>query len=130
LSEWKRGDVIVFVAPGKTDPYIKRVIWLPGETVKVENDEVIICNNQTGAEVCTPLVEDYLPEGLKTEARCEKSEFVVDNGLFVMGDNRGLSTDSLCCFGVKCYEWANYLVPENYIIGKVYLRLFPRFQLF
>jgi signal peptidase I len=26
LSEWKRGDVIVFVAPGKTDPYIKRVI--------------------------------------------------------------------------------------------------------
>lgn len=43
FSEWQRGDVIVFVAPGKTDPYIKRVIGLPGETVKFQNGQVQVC---------------------------------------------------------------------------------------
>jgi len=130
FSEWQRGDVIVFVAPGKTDPYIKRVIGLPGETVKFQNGQVQVCPTWENIEACEVLPENYLEDGLQTEARCGKNEFVVDNGLFVMGDNRGLSTDSLCCFGVKCYEGANYLVPSDHIIGKVYLRLFPHFGMF
>ncbi len=127
FTDRKRGEVIVFVAPGKTDPYIKRIIWLPGEIVKVENGHVNICSGENN---CHVLEEKYLPKNLKTEARCGKSEFEVTWGLFVMWDNRGLSTDSLCCFGLKCYDWANYVVPENRIIGKVYMRLFPRFKIF
>lgn len=130
VSEWERGDIIVFVAPGKSDPYIKRVIGFPGEIVKFKDGDVIICKDQNGQEICERLEEDYLPGNLTTEATCGKTEFKVDDGLFVMGDNRGLSTDSMCCFGVRCYEGANYTVPYNYIIGKVYVRLFPHFQLF
>jgi signal peptidase I len=40
----KRGDIIVFVPPGKTIPYIKRVIGLPGETVKLIDNAVLICD--------------------------------------------------------------------------------------
>ncbi|NOZ43748.1 MAG: signal peptidase I [bacterium] len=129
FSEWKRGEVIVFVAPGKTDPYIKRIIAFPGETVKVHDGKVFICSGEK-AQNCFVLPEEYLPKGLKTYARCGKDVFKVEGGLFVMGDNRGLTTDSLCCFGLKCYEGTNYVVPENRIIGKVYVRLFPRFHMF
>jgi len=131
FSEWERWDVIVFVAPWKTDPYIKRIIWLPGETVKIQDSHVLICSDKKWNEICKRLSEEYLPENLNTEARCGRSEFpVTKNSLFVMWDNRWLSTDSLCCFGVKCYEWANYLVPEDRVIWKVYLRLFPKFKFF
>jgi signal peptidase I len=37
LADWQRGDVIVFVPPGKTIPYIKRVVGLPGETVEIHD---------------------------------------------------------------------------------------------
>lgn len=127
VGEWARWDIIVFVPPGKTVPYIKRIIWLPGETVKVTNGWVQICKDNE----CNILEETYLPEWLKTEAKCGLSQFEIDDtGFFVMGDNRWFTTDSLCCFGIWCYEWANYLVPYDHIIGKVYVRLIPRFWVF
>lgn len=131
ISERARGDIIVFVAPGKTDPYIKRIIGFPGETIKFQDWKVYICSGENlDISSCDLLKEDYLPENLKTEARCWRSVFPITGGLFVMWDNRWLSTDSLCCFSLKCYKWANYVVPEDRIIGKVYMRLFPRFKIF
>lgn len=124
-GELKRWDVIVFVPPGKDIPYIKRIIWLPGETVKVKDGLVQICKNVSNSEKCEILDESYLPEWLKTEARCGITDFPVDTWFFVMGDNRPHSTDSLCCFGLGCYNNANYLVPDDRIIGKVSFRLFP-----
>ena len=47
-----------------------------------------------------------------------------------MGDNRGRTTDSLCCFGIQCYEGANYVVPTSHLIGKVRVRLYPNFTKF
>ncbi len=131
FSQLNRGDVIVFVPPGKTIPYIKRVVWLPWETVKIKRDGVQICTTENNIEQCNTLDEAYLDPSVKTEWRCGISEFPITSwGLFVMGDNRWFSTDSRCCFGLDCYEWSTYEVPYDHIIGKVYLRLFPHFQSF
>lgn len=132
FSELRRGDVIVFVPPGKTIPYIKRIIWLPWETVKITNRGVRICTTDSNPEQCITLDEQYLTwSALHTEARCGLDEFVIWTwGFFVMGDNRGFSTDSRCCFGLSCYDGSSYQVPFANIIGKVYVRFFPNFQTF
>jgi len=125
FSHWKRWDIIVFVPPGKTIPYIKRVIWLPWESVKIEDWTVSICTD----DICEILNEDYLPQWLQTKARCWLTHFPIESEwLFVLGDNRGFSTDSSCCFWLWCYDGANYLVPYDHIIGRVYVRLFPHFS--
>lgn len=43
ISGLKRGDVVVFVPHGQKLPYIKRVVGLPGETVKLQNGGVTLC---------------------------------------------------------------------------------------
>ena len=58
FSPWERGDVIVFVPPGKIIPFIKRVIGLPGETIKIADGKVSVCV----ADSCQILPESYLPE--------------------------------------------------------------------
>ncbi len=131
FSQLQRGDVIVFVPPGKIIPYIKRVIWLPGETVKIVHDGVEICKTENKIEQCNTLAQPYLDPSIKTEARCGIDTFVVSTWwFFVMGDNRWFSTDSRCCFGLDCYEGSTYEVPFDHIIGKVYVRFFPNFSTF
>jgi len=60
FSELQRGDVIVFVPPGKTIPYIKRIVGLPGETVKIKSNNVEICSTENTIEQCNTLQEAYL----------------------------------------------------------------------
>ena len=136
---FERWDVIVFVAPWKTSPYIKRIIGLPWETVLFSEWDVYICSNNIprGSLVkdsewndCEKLPESYLPQWLKTIATCWKDEFKVEWWYFVMGDNRWRTTDSLCCFGIECYEWANYIVSDKDLIGKVFVRLYPKYTKF
>jgi len=128
-----RGDIVVFVPPGKDIPYIKRVIGLPGETVEIANGGVNICRPTSGSQdlSCTKLNESYIPQGVLTEARCGITNFPVTTGaLFVLGDNREYSTDSRCCFGLGCYSGSQYLVTKQYMIGKVFMRVFPDMKLF
>lgn len=134
----QRGDIIVFVPPGKNIPFIKRIIGLPWETVKFINNQTYICNDEVAyteiqsenGKYCFQLSEDYLYEWVETRPQWQKTEFEVSNGYFVMGDNRGHTSDSLSCFWRACYQWANYLVPDNYLIGKVMVRVFPNFKAF
>lgn len=119
----KRGDIIVFVPPGKDLPLIKRIIWLPWEVVKVHDGGVYICNGS--GDDCNQLDESYLPAGTTTTASCNKSTFDVQWWYFVMGDHRWHTTDSMCCFGLICTADTNFVAPENYIIGKVLYRVFP-----
>lgn len=89
----KRGEVVVFHATPDKD-FIKRVIALPGETVRVQGDEVYI-NGE-------PLDEPYLRQVVEQAKLAGKpyndlnwSESTVPEGsVFVMGDNRSDSTDS------------------------------------
>lgn len=106
----ERGDVIVFNYPkDTTQRFIKRVVGLPGETVKIENGEVSIIKN--GAE--TTLNEIYLPDYLKTYG--DVNITMGEDEYFVMGDNREYSFDSRA--------WG--VVPKKDIIGKAFLRIFP-----
>ena len=139
FGTFERGDVIVFVAPWKTSPYIKRIIWLPWETVLFKEGSVFICSDNIPAwslvkdskwNNCELLPEPYLLNWLKTNATCWKEEFYVKSWYFVMWDNRWRTTDSLCCFWIQCYDWANFVVPDNYLIGKVWVRLYPTFTKF
>lgn len=120
-----RWDIIVFVPDGKTIPYIKRIIGLPWETVKIKDWTVFVCDTDTNS--CEVLDEIYLPEDLQTKTRCGITEFDIKEGYFVLWDNRWFSTDSLCCFGLGCYDWASYEVMDKNIIWKVLFRVFPDF---
>ena len=97
---------------GKTS-YIKRVIGLPGEHVKIENGKVYI----NGEE----LNEGYLQDGvITTSLEGVFTDLTVpENCLFVMGDNRSQSTDSRR-FGC---------IPLEKIESKVWIRFWP-FDLF
>jgi len=130
FGELHRGDVIVFVPPSKTVPYIKRVVWFPGETVRIHDNKVSVCSIKDNQEICQELDQSYLPENVWTDTRCGISDFKITSGLFVMWDNRSFSTDSRCCFGLDCYNWASYEVPFENIIWKVYMRLVPDFGFF
>ena len=91
FNEPQRGDVIIFEAPGTDgEEFIKRIIGLPGEIVKVQNNEVFINGQQ--------LVEDYLPENFITQAGSFAKEGqeipIPTDQYFVLGDNRSHSSDS------------------------------------
>ena len=126
FGTFDRGDVIVFVAPWKESPYIKRIIWLPWETVLFQDGDVYICSENIPAwaavkdsewNSCEILPESYLPEWLKTNAVCGKSEFKVDEWYFVMGDNRNNSSDS------RDPNIGN--IKRDQIIGRAFLRIYP-----
>lgn len=97
---------------GKTS-YIKRVIGLPGEHVKIENGKVYINGNE--------LDEPYLQDTVITDSLqgCFTDITVPEGCLFVMGDNRSQSTDSRR-FGC---------IPLEKIESKVWIRFWP-FDLF
>ena len=93
---------------GKTS-YIKRVMGLPGEHVQIKDGKVYI----NGEE----LEENYLSENVVTESTDGAfTDLVVPEGtVFVMGDNRGASSDSRR-FGC---------IPYDKIESKVCLRFWP-----
>lgn len=125
-GEIKRWDIIVFVPQNKTLPFIKRVIGMPNEHIKVEEGKTFLCTDATFSD-CEELEEIYLPSETYTSIdRCDVSEFSTDDTWFlVFGDNRDHSTDSRCCFWLACYEGANYLVYPEDMIGKVMMRMYP-----
>ena len=104
IGEPERGDVVVFDFPRNiTQEYIKRVIGLPGEEIKIKEGRVYVND--------IALTEPYL----KMEPRYEGEWLVQENELFVLGDNRNNSSDS--------HNWG--MVPMENVVGEALLVYWP-----
>jgi len=113
FKEPSRGDVVVLFSPeDPTIRLIKRMIALPGESVKVSAGKVWI--KQEGEEYKMLDESKYLPEKLKTLGSVE---FILqEDQYFVLGDNREVSHDSRG-FGI---------VSEEDLIGKSVFRVWSK----
>jgi len=107
----KRGDIIVFEAPNveHKDYYLKRILGLPGERVRVEDNKVIIYNTEHPEGIVVE--ENYLVE--ETDGTVQYA--LGDDEYFVMGDNRDESFDSRR-FGP---------IEGNTIVGRTWFRGWP-----
>ena len=107
LEPIQRGDIVVFRYPRDiSKSYIKRVIGLAGDHIRIEDGQVYVNGK--------PLDEDYVPAAYADERFY--SEIVVPaNSYFVLGDHRSMSNDSRD-FGP---------VRENYIYGKAVFGYWP-----
>lgn len=104
LQDPERGDIVVFHFPLNPDRrFIKRIIGLPGENVRVQDGQVLINGNL--------LIEPYLAV---PPAYNDQWEVGLDE-IFVLGDNRNNSSDS--------QNWGA-LAHED-IIGKAILVYWP-----
>ncbi|MGC8775805.1 MAG: signal peptidase I [Minisyncoccia bacterium] len=111
-----RGDVIVFKYPQNPSTYfIKRVIGLPNETIKIQENKIFVFNKEHPNGFV--LNEPYLTGWIKTEIRSGKpSEFKLNSDeYFVLGDNRSYSYDSR--------DWG--VLKKDNIVGIARLRLWP-----
>ena len=112
FDEPQRGDTVVFKFPFDTTQYfIKRVIGLPGEIIKISEGKIYIFNEaHPEGEM---LEEDYLLPAMKTLGDLEVN--LAEDEYFLMGDNRIASLDSRSFGPVK----------RQYIVGKTLLRGWP-----
>jgi signal peptidase I len=129
FGEPQRGDVVVFRDPREEqieesipeavirsvleavgirtrgdEDLIKRVVGLPGETIEVRDNHVLV----NGA----PIEEPYLPEVFMPD---EPSITVGPDEVFVMGDNRDASFDSRR-FGA---------IPLDDLVGEAFVTIWP-----
>jgi signal peptidase I len=101
----KRGDIVVLQYPlDPTLDYIKRVIGLPGDQIRIQNGNVWVNGER--------LLEPYISE---PDPRTRLVQTVAPDSFFVLGDNRPHSSDSRE-FG---------LVPRHNLVGKVDIRVWP-----
>jgi signal peptidase I len=108
IADIQRGDTVVFLYPKDTEKsYIKRVIGLPGDTVRIDDGTVFV----NGKAIDEPYVaednRDRIPMELQT---------VPPDEYFVLGDHRSSSNDSR--------SWG--FVPRKYIYGKAVFVYWPR----
>ena len=109
----QRGDIVVFRYPKNPSEYfIKRVIALPGENIRIQDGQIYI-RPVAGDEEYLLDESAYLLKGTKTSA--ETNLLLEGDEFFVMGDNRSASLDSRA-FG-----------PIHYsdIVGRTWLRGWP-----
>ena len=112
-SSPQRYDVIIFRPPHDSDSlYIKRVIGLPGEMVSIRSGLVYINDS------IIPLEDNFVQEHVYGDFG---PFYVPSESYFVLGDNRGNSTDSRL--------WENPFVPSENILGRAIFKYYRGFEL-
>lgn len=107
------GDVVVF----KKDEYnpnkalVKRVIAVEGQEINIDFDRGIVYIDGQ------PIQEDYIAELTKTKEDFIGPKTVPEGCVFVMGDNRNMSTDSR--------KTEIGMVDTRLILGKAYMVIYP-----
>ncbi len=117
FGEPTAGDVIVFHAPeaancpeGTGCDFIKRILAVPGDTVEVRDDSIIVNG--------TARYEPYIPEEFETLPGKFSKDRVITlsaNEYFAVGDNRPYSSDSRA--------WGP--ITKSDIVGKAFFRYWP-----
>lgn len=111
MSEPKRFDIIVFPFKYKEHTYyIKRIIGLPGETVRIDETGNIFINGQL-------LQESYGAEVMQDPGLAATDILLGDDEYFVLGDNRNNSSDS------RDPSVGN--IKKKDIVGRAWLRIYP-----
>lgn len=109
----KQGDIVVF----KKDEYdpnkalVKRVIATENQKINIDFDNGIVYVDEV------PIEEDYINDLTRTKLDFIGPKTVPEGCVFVMGDNRNMSTDS------RKNEIG--MVDSRLIIGRVYCVMFP-----
>jgi len=116
IRDPERGEVVIFHYPLDTKKYfIKRVIGLPGETIEVKNDTIIIYESAETTQGTT-LEEPYIKiDKLVPPSRINSRITLQDDEYYLLGDNRSHSSDSRLWGPVK----------RHLITGRPIFRLFP-----
>lgn len=111
-GSYERGDIVAFYYNEQI--LVKRIIGLPGEMVDIDADGNVSIDGE-------PLDEPYLTEKSLGECDIELPYQVPEGRYFVMGDNRGVSSDSRSS-QVGC-------IAEERIIGELIFTLWPLSEL-
>lgn len=107
LSKPDRGEIVIFKNPDDMRlNYIKRVIGIEGDRIKIE-DGVLYVNGE-------PVIEDYVQEPALQDFY---EQTVPENTIFVLGDNRNESRDSR--------DPRVGFIPLQNVLGKAKLRIWP-----
>ena len=106
----QRGDIAVLRSPDPSDDVdlIKRIIGMPGDSLRIQHGEVFI-NGQ-------PLDEPYVQFQASYNYPTDGGQVVVPDGqYFVLGDNRPNSRDS----------HLGWFVPAENLVGRAWLSYWP-----
>ena len=119
----ERGDVVVFDPHVNEQFYLKRVIWVPGDELKIQEWKIFI--KQKWKTEFIEINEPYLNEENKWRTFSWSnwvSEYKLwEDEYFLIWDNRNYSTDSRECF-VNCDNRSPFISKKD-IRGKVFLDL-------
>ena len=107
-SRFQSGDLVAFYYNNKV--LLKRVIGTAGDTIEMDDSGNVFVNG-------SQLDEPYITEKSLGQCDIDFPFQVPDNRIFVMGDNRETSVDSRTT-AVGC-------IADEYVIGKVFLRVWP-----